>query len=42
MLNIFLFEEKIATLKFEFLGIAYIICYNKINYSSTTKKHKNK
>jgi hypothetical protein len=41
MLNIFLFEEKIATLKFEFLGIDYI-CNNKINYSSTTKKHKNK
>jgi hypothetical protein len=37
MLNIFLFEEKIATLKFELLGIVYLICNNTINSSSPSK-----
>jgi len=37
MLNIFLFEEKSATLKFEFIRIVDLICNNKITNSSKTK-----
>jgi hypothetical protein len=40
MLNIFLFEEKIATLKFELLEIVQLICNNKINSSSPSKNIK--
>ena len=40
MLNIFLFEEKIAILEFEFFKIAQLICNNKLNNSFTTKKTK--
>ena len=40
MLNIFLFEEKIATLEFELLGIVYLICNNTINNSSPSKNTK--
>jgi hypothetical protein len=37
MLNIFLFEEKIATLKFELFVYDYLICNNTINSSSLSK-----
>jgi hypothetical protein len=40
MLNKFLFEEKIATLKFELLRNVYLICNNTINSSSPTKNTK--
>ena len=36
----FLFEEKIATLKFELLVIVYLICNNIINNSSPSKNTK--